>query len=410
MIFFRKYFYYFLLLLQISFAYAQNAPDGRTVSENLRLVRERISREERDLNQLQSSYLVAQKNINNLAEELRENAERKKDLQDELNNLAPKLEIAAKQFVDAENEVKERRSGYLKRVKALYKTRRQTAAVDYLFSARSTTDLLKRARYLSHVAEFDRNYLQGLSKLASKLEGESRVYETLRAQKTNRLNDIAVLEKELTEKRDRQQMLLKEQEEKVKLKENSINKLRISAEGLEKMIASITGGEQYQPPAETASIQTSVVKPVPDVITDSFQGKGLAALKGKLQFPVSGSIVRNFGKQKHEEFSDVLFVKGLEVKSSVGARVKAVAAGKIVLSQVLPGYGNVIIIDHGARYYTLYGRLASSLKSIGNLVSTGEDLAILGETDYKGRNFYFELRVKGKATSPLEYFKNPPRA
>ena len=104
----------------------------------------------------------------------------------------------------------------------------------------------------------------------------------------------------------------------------------------------------------------------------------------------------------------MVFVKGLEFNARPGARVSAVAAGKVVLNQVLPGFGNVVIVDHGERYYTLYGRLASGLSRVGDVVKKGEVVGVVGEPDKRNRNFYFELRIKGKPVDPLGFFKDKP--
>jgi septal ring factor EnvC (AmiA/AmiB activator) len=101
----------------------------------------------------------------------------------------------------------------------------------------------------------------------------------------------------------------------------------------------------------------------------------------------------------------MLFVKGMEFRVKTGSPVLAVSGGKVVLNQNLPGYGRVIILDHGQRNYSLYARLAESAVSAGTLVNPGEKIAVLGDLDSKGKNFYFELRIKGQAVNPGVYLK-----
>jgi len=105
----------------------------------------------------------------------------------------------------------------------------------------------------------------------------------------------------------------------------------------------------------------------------------------------------------------MVFIKGLEFRAKVGERVRAVAPGKVVFSQVMPGFGNVLILDHGMRFYTLYGRLALSHRGVGELINTRDVLAVTGQPDNLGRNFYFELRRHGKAIDPTGYFGEKPR-
>jgi septal ring factor EnvC (AmiA/AmiB activator) len=74
----------------------------------------------------------------------------------------------------------------------------------------------------------------------------------------------------------------------------------------------------------------------------------------------------------------------------------------------VPEYGNVVIVNHGKRFYTLYGRLNEIVPLVGDIVEGGDVLARTGKKDRWGRNFYFELRYKGKAIDPWRYFANSP--
>jgi len=204
--------------------------------------------------------------------------------------------------------------------------------------------------------------------------------------------------------------LLRDQNAKAKQHEMTLVKLQQSADRLERVLAGIMGESVDSEPVQIASI-ASVRPPddpslavIPRPSPPPFVGVGLATLKGKLDFPVDGTLVQRFGKQRHEEFADMLFKKGIEVLASEGAEVRAVAPGRVLFTQVLPGYGQVVILDHGKRYYTLYGRLRKANCQVGQIVGAGEVLAMLGKPDHKGRNFYFELRIRGKATNPAVYF------
>ena len=70
----------------------------------------------------------------------------------------------------------------------------------------------------------------------------------------------------------------------------------------------------------------------------------------------------------------------------------------------MPGYGVVVIVDHGRRYYSLYGRLAVSLPQINDVLEKGGKIGSVGKPDQRGRNFYFEIRKGGKAIDPSKFF------
>jgi len=407
-----------LLILSLSFcpAVASSQNSQGEVTENLKRIREQIEKEEDRLNTLKENQSQLQAQVDRVSAEAAKASDQKQRLLNSVEQLKTETERMSKTVGKFQQDIENRKDGLRTRAVALYKTQRRTVALDYLFHADSSTDLLKRARYLTAVANYDRNYMQGLRKLVESLARDQKQLDELQSERQVSLDQAQSLENELRKKREQAAGIAAEQRDKVRQQEKSIDKLRASAAKFEELLASIMGGEKYEPPLEEENKETSepveTVKiepaPSPQVALSPYSGPGLASFRGRLSFPVPGEIVQRYGKQKHEEFADMLFVKGLEIRSLIGAKVKAVAAGKVVLSQVLPGYGNVIIVDHGERYYTLYGRLASSLKSVGQIVQAGEELAVLGETDYKGRNFYFELRIKGKATNPTEYFRDPP--
>ncbi|MGH9821300.1 MAG: murein hydrolase activator EnvC family protein, partial [Pyrinomonadaceae bacterium] len=135
-------------------------------------------------------------------------------------------------------------------------------------------------------------------------------------------------------------------------------------------------------------------------------GKGLEAMRGKLDWPVRGQVIASFGKTKHREFSTEVFRNGLDIEAPVGAEIKAVEKGKVVFADRFSGYGKMLIIDHGERYYTVYAHLSEFLKKTGDWVQRGEAVALVGDTDsLAGAKLYFEMRKDGKSIDPTPWFR-----
>ena len=390
--------------------------DSQSITTKLARVRQRLAREEDRLNANRKNQKELQAQIEALRNEEQEIAARKAEVGLANEQLTKEVAELSTASADVKQRFDSQRATMRSRLIALYKTQRRSASMDYLLAASSATELLKRARYLADIAAFDHRYLAKLGGLVESIVRDKAKLEEFRARLEEQSAELQQLERSIVEKRERQGSLLNEEKEKVAQQERSLEKMRKEAEGFERVLASIMGSEERVPevavqdePPEVVAKLSQPPAEADRVIVAPFEGVGLAGAKGKLPMPVIGEVVQRFGKQKHEEFADIIFVKGLEIRAAVGAKVQAVAGGKVVMSQVLPGYGNVLILDHGQRYFTLYGRLATSLKSVGDVVKAGETLAVLGEVDYKNRNFYFELRVKGKATNPVEFFRDAPR-
>ncbi len=129
---------------------------------------------------------------------------------------------------------------------------------------------------------------------------------------------------------------------------------------------------------------------------------GLEALKGKLPWPVKGSVIAGFGSQVHPRYKTRTNNLGIDIKTDSSSPVFAVAPGRVAYADRFLGYGNLVIIDHGDACYTLYGNLAEIAVSVDQSVTPS---TILGRAaDY----LHFELRKEGRPLDPAPWLKNAP--
>jgi septal ring factor EnvC (AmiA/AmiB activator) len=129
--------------------------------------------------------------------------------------------------------------------------------------------------------------------------------------------------------------------------------------------------------------------------------------KGQLAWPVSGRIITPFGAQKHPRFNTITTNNGIEIAPmKERAPVLAVHPGRVVYADAFEGYGNLIIVDHGLTYYTLYGHCSEFLAAKGDAVRAGQAVALSGDSgSLKGECLYFEIRFRTKALDPLKWLK-----
>lgn len=133
---------------------------------------------------------------------------------------------------------------------------------------------------------------------------------------------------------------------------------------------------------------------------------GIGNNKGRLPWPVKGSIIRNFGQTRN---GDITW-KGLLISANKGQKVTAVASGDILYSGWLNGFGNIIVIDHGKGYITLYGNNDSIIAKTGEQVKTGETIAFAGNTgELKTNSLYFEIRYQGAPLNPNKWLSHQNR-
>jgi septal ring factor EnvC (AmiA/AmiB activator) len=147
------------------------------------------------------------------------------------------------------------------------------------------------------------------------------------------------------------------------------------------------------------SLARNELTPEPDV--QNAVGKGsFSALRGQLRLPVQGDLLAKYGTKR----SDGPNWKGLFIRAAEGAEIKAVADGQVVFADWLRGFGNLIIVDHGNQYMTIYGNNQAVLKRAGDSVKIGEVIASAGNSGGNEQSgLYFEMRHQGRAFDPLAW-------
>ena len=130
-------------------------------------------------------------------------------------------------------------------------------------------------------------------------------------------------------------------------------------------------------------------------------------LREGLLWPVAeGVVIRNFGSTIDRDSRAEIVCNGVELRSAPDTPVYAVAAGHIVHTGWLRGFGRVVIVDHGEGHHTLYAHLARSSVGVGEEVARGQQIAVVGDTESdNGPKLYFELREHGRPRDPAPFLR-----
>jgi septal ring factor EnvC (AmiA/AmiB activator) len=150
--------------------------------------------------------------------------------------------------------------------------------------------------------------------------------------------------------------------------------------------------EPARPPARAADIALAPAAPA----------GAFASLKGQMRSPVSGQVAAKFGTKRGQGPA----WKGVFIRAAEGTDVRAVAGGRVVFAEWLRGFGNLIIVDHGGQYMSIYGNNQSLLKRAGDIVKSGDPIASAGNSGGNEESgLYFELRHQGTAFDPAGWVK-----
>jgi septal ring factor EnvC (AmiA/AmiB activator) len=171
-------------------------------------------------------------------------------------------------------------------------------------------------------------------------------------------------------------------------------------------------GKPYKAPAPVKEEEPQVAeqpaetKPAPKsadtALAADLPSGAFESLRGRLTAPISGSIAARFGAKR----ADGPVWKGMFIKAPEGADVRAIGPGRIVHAAWMRGWGNMIIVNHGGEYLSIYGFNETLLKHVGDSVKAGEVIASAGSTGGNGESgLYFELRHLGKPIDPAGWVK-----
>ncbi len=272
----------------------------------------------------------------------------------------------------------------------------KTPYLKVLMASQDYHDFLKRYTYLRRVtqkeADLLANYENGVRTLedkSTKLEEMKAVLISDRNELEGKLNEIGV------EKHKKDVLLARIRNEKATY-EQSIQELEESSQKLQELIKGLEKKRRQ-------------VRLPNNKLDDLPGGQGIIRSRGKLNWPVEGTLVSRFGLQKHPKFDTYVYRKGIEIGSFQGSAIRSVYEGQVAFADWFPGYGMVIILDHGENYYSLYAHLAKLLVSVGARVKKDQVIGEIGDTGVsEGDRLYFELRQGEQPVDPLTWLRAKP--
>ena len=385
-----------LCVALVAWASAAEAQQGNT--EELKALRGRIDVLKREIDRTEGNRAEAadslkesERAISEASRSLRDLGEQKKGAEARLGELALKSRETGN-FVTAQNARLARliHDEYIKH---------ERGYVQMLFSGESPAAAAREIHYASYVSRAQARLIDNLR--ASLLELRRVAAEAL--EKTAQLAEIearqrAEREQLARESAARKQMLnglatqIRTQRREVSTLERNEKRLTDLIEKLARLV----------PPKSTPEPVRRDGKRNDALPEAGFSG-AFAALRGKLRLPARGELSGRFGSQR--EGGGTTW-KGVFIRSQAGEEVRSVAPGRVVFADWMRGFGNLIIVDHGNDYLSIYGNNESLFRQAGDTVASGDAIARVGNSGGNVETgLYFELRHLGKPFDPLSWAK-----
>lgn len=257
--------------------------------------------------------------------------------------------------------------------------------LQFILQAKDMNTLVSENKNLTLLAQYQNNIISSYADTLNQLKAAEQQLEEKRKESSNLIWKTRNKRRELNLQERKQNALIEEIKENKNMHLQALEDLNQRAKQLESLIEKLLKDEISFP---------IIIVP-------------LYEQRGKIPWPIEGEVVSTFGRQVHPRFRTVTFNNGIEIVPQKDQEiVKSIHPGKVVFADYHKGFGNVIIIDHGMSFHSIYGHCADFLAKKGDLVKTGQPIAIAGDTgSLEGICLYFGITSKAKPVDPLKWLK-----
>ncbi|MBC8413793.1 MAG: peptidoglycan DD-metalloendopeptidase family protein [Nitrospira sp.] len=261
-------------------------------------------------------------------------------------------------------------------IREFYKRRFDNNAM-LLVSADDYQDLLRKSRYVTLIASYNRRELDEYSRQRAAVGEKKQEFEKLESQLQANKKNVQYKKNDLLSMQEKKSRIFNDVRDKRTANERRLKELRRSSAELKSTVGKLQR------------------KKIPAGIT----GKGFIALKGEHPWPVKGQVIEGFGENEDPDTGMTINSNGLKIASTDMAVPKSIAGGRVVYAQEFKGFDMLMIVDHGEGYHSIYGNLKDLFLQTGDMLLKGTELGTLSSSG----TLYFEIRHQGRSKDPLPW-------
>lgn len=399
-----------LLLLLLGPHPALGQEDRATTERKLQELRSQIASDERRLSQTRAAERSGANRLNEINREIALREDLVATYRLRMEQLAYELDSLTTSITQLQTTLNQLQQEYQGRALHAYKYGR-LHDLALILSASSVNQMLVRVRYLNRFSQQRKRQVDQINQTAATLHERKARLDEMLATNEAMLRDAEGEQQTLARlRKDRQQMVQRLQSERTTL-ETSLTRKRSLARELEQRIQTVvaantrnrrnssnnTGTASRNPAASSLAPMTSAEV---SALTSSF-----ARNKGRLPWPVHGSIREPYGEVVNRVHGTTTPNPGILIGSAASAEVKAVFEGRVLSIDLMPELGTFLIIEHGD-YYSVYANLSLLYVSKGDRVQAGQVLGRAGtEAEPKGNGLFFGLFREGQAIDPTPWLQ-----
>lgn len=380
----------FLILALASPAATAAASPGGAREKELRELRARIEGLQKRLAAAEDSKSEAVDALKESERAISDANRALRELGEQSREIGKRLEVLRVESREREEALKAQQALFARLLHQYY-LGGQAEPLKLLLNGRDPSEVARHLRYYGYVS-------RARAQLISELRASLARSRELAREAEQQAGELAAVTREQhaqrqrleRERRARNQVLARISRD-IERQRREISTLRRDENRLARLLAQLSRLVARERPAARLRNER-----VPEASAD---GGPFPQLRGKLRLPVRGELANRFGSPRSDGGA---VWKGLFISAKAGDEVRAVAAGRVVFADWLRGFGNLLIIDHGGAYMSLYGNTEAIYKQVGDEIRGGETVATVGNSGGNADSgLYFEIRHQGKPLDPL---------
>lgn len=386
------------LLLSLALAQAASAAPEAGRQQELKDLRGRIESLQQELEQASEDRADAADGLKKSERRISDVARSLRELEAKQRRLARQLSTLEAETREVDGEIADQRKRLVVLLRERY-VRGGNDAMKLMLNGQDPGEVARNLEYYGYVgrarAELIHEYQNSLARLGSLKEQAQARRDSLIQVRGERVAQKKALEDE----KGARQQVLKKLSDQIRQQRKEIDTLVRDEKRLSRLIERLARlAATAKPKAKTPIKSGEKVERVADA---SLAGIDFGRLKGKLALPVAGEILHRFGQSRD---GGGPAWKGVFIRARQGQEVRAVSSGQVAFADWLRGFGNLLIIDHGDGFLSLYSNNESLYKQPGDPVRAGDVVAAVGATGGQDEaGLYFELRRLGKPFDPLAW-------
>lgn len=311
----------------------------------------------------------------------------------QLRSYDEKIRTKRAQIAELERRVDTLNLYYTRLVRGAYRNRDAKIWYMYIIASDNLAQAFRRYSYFRNLSENMKQQAVKLRDAKAELEAERLLLGRLRTEeeavRNERADDVRALEKE----KAHSESIVNELKKNRKTYESQLASKRKQVEELNREIQRIIAS------AVKKSGKTG------KTVVDEALSASFASNRGKLPWPVEGSVIGKFGQHNHPVFTTVKlpFNNGIDIAVAQNAQIGAIFDGVVKQIVLLPGYNQCVLVQHGG-YFSLYCKLKSVAVKAGDKVLTGQKIGIV-DTIGGDVQLHFEIWKDQTPQNPENWLK-----